>query len=412
VKKWRLVAMAALAVLVVVPGPASASQPGRTPVVLFPAFHLTKLKVTVHNQTTAPGCPVSGSFEEWFQNDHPSTTFSQVCQDKLETLRYNANPHVPMPLRFAEQPGVDVQVIDYGRTQSAPFYEPMYKALESAGYVRNKDIRVSGYDARLTPDMAGFLHRSKNLVEDTYRQNGNTPVELVGHSNGPLYIQYLLTHTTRAWRAKYVHGFTPLAGNFPGQGSLYSILFTGLNVQDFGYPSTSDNAASSVRMYQTLPSTYMSASDPKIFGDREVVVSSNGRDYTPRDYPKLFADAHLPASVRQIADHYIGFVKFADAFPKVDVTAEKGSGLPTIVGASLPNLTVGQVIVPAQYLNRDGDANQEDLTNDAIQHAWSGTPCFHFTLTDNPGVDHFSLPGNTGVLSRLLTELHRPRTHC
>ena len=63
---------------------ASASPSGRTglpPVVLFPAFHFTKLMVTVRNQAVAPDCPRSGTFEDWFANDHPSTTFSQVCRD-------------------------------------------------------------------------------------------------------------------------------------------------------------------------------------------------------------------------------------------------------------------------------------------------------------------------------------------
>ena len=49
----------------------------------------------------------------------------------------------------------------------------MYQALEAAGYTRDRDIRVAGYDARLTPDMGGFLQRSKHLIEETYRQNGN-----------------------------------------------------------------------------------------------------------------------------------------------------------------------------------------------------------------------------------------------
>ena len=48
-----------------------------TPVVLFPAFHFTKLEVTVHNQTVAPGCPRSGAFQDWYQNPHPSKAFSQ-----------------------------------------------------------------------------------------------------------------------------------------------------------------------------------------------------------------------------------------------------------------------------------------------------------------------------------------------
>jgi lecithin-cholesterol acyltransferase len=393
--------------------PAHASA--RTPIVLFPAFHFTKLRVTVHGQSVDRGCPRSGSFEDWFLNDDPSTTFSQVCRDELMTLRYLPVPFVPMPRRFFDQRGVSVSIIDYGSTASAPFYEPMYEALEAAGYVRDRDIRVAGYDSRLGPDQDGFLERTKRLIEATYRANGNTPVHLVGHSNGPIYAEYLLTHTSRAWKARYIHGFTPIAGNFPGQGSLYPILFTGLNIEDFSFPTTVENARSSARMYLSAPSSYISAADPRVFGSRETVVEdeATGRDYTPRDYPRLFSDAGLPWA-RQIADYYIGFTRMSSraSFPMVDVYAEKGSGIDTVVGLGLHGLTVGQPLDPAlPAFTRDGDVNQEDITNEAVG-AWRAMPCFHFSLTDNPGVDHFSLPSDPNVLARLVADLARPRSDC
>ena len=63
------------------------------------------------------------------------------------------------------------------------------------------------------------------------------------------------------------------------------------------------------------------------------------------------------------------------------------------------------------FFMRDGDVNQEDITNNAVL-AWQAMPCFHFSLTDNPGVNHFSLPSNAGVLARLVTDLGRPRSAC
>ena len=85
---------------------------------------------------------------------------------------------------------------------------------------------------------------------------------------------------------------------------------------------------------------------------------------------------------------------FADEahFPNVDVYAEKGSGLETLVGLGLTDLTVGQLVTDTtEFITRDGDVNQEDLTNDAVG-AWAGMDCWHFSLTDNPGVNHFELP--------------------
>jgi lecithin-cholesterol acyltransferase len=394
-----------------------AKKPPVTPVVLFPAFHFTVLKVTVERQNVAPECPASGNFEDFFPNDQPSPAFNQICRDKLLTLVYDADPSTPMQDRFSNPPGVKVRIKDFGETASAPFYETLYQFLEAHGYKRDKSIRVAGYDSRLTPDMDGFLQRSIDLIEKTYRENGNAPVHLVAHSNGPFYAQYLLTHTSQAWKDKYIHGFSPVAGNWPGQGVLYSVLFTGFNTIDFLPPQDPANAASSARMYLSHPSSYMSAAAPAIFGNQEVVIQTlgNGRSYTPRDNAQLFQDAGLGIA-QELGAYYIGFVKFADpaSFPNVDVYAEKGSGFDTMVGAVLQDLSVGQVLDfndASKLILGTGDANQEDITNNAIQ-VWQNMACHHFELVDNPGVDHFSLPGDSGVLNRLLQNIQRPRSVC
>jgi lysophospholipase-3 len=161
----------------------------------------------------------------------------------------------------------------------------------------------------------------------------------------------------------------------------------------------------------------MSAADPAIFQDQEVVVRSlqSGIEYTPEDYPQLFQDAGLSLA-EELGAYYIGFVKFAEPafFPNVDVYAEKGSGIPTAVGLVLQNLSVGQVVDlsdPNIFIIRDGDINQEDITNDSIM-VWQNMACYRFELTDNLGVDHFALTSNLSVLQRLLTNLQRTRSVC
>lgn len=414
-RRHRIAALACAVAALVPSGAASAhgergdgsAARGPAPVVLFPAYNFTTIEVRVKGQTTDPACPSSGVFHMRAFIEE-SSAFSPVCQDRLLTLRAR-------PRGFAEQRGVEVSIPDYGDTSTAPAYEPMYRALEAAGYARDRDIRVAGYDFRLTPDLDDFLGRTKRLIERTASANGGRPVHLVGHSNGPIYAQYLLTHVSEAWKARYVHGFTPLAGNFPGQGSLYGLLFTGLNVVDFTLPATPDKAQSASALLRAAPSSYLSASDPAVIGDRVVVVvdRSTGRSYTPADWPRLFADAGLRAEAK-LARRYIGSVPFAtpDAFPGVDVYAEKGSGLETLVGLALPDLSVGRVVDdPTAFLVRDGDINQEDLTNDAVA-VWAAMRCVRFSLTDNPGVDHFSLPADPAVLARLVAAVTSPRSAC
>src|SRR3954469_19312748 len=118
-RRLGLAAAAIAAALIVLPSGTTAARPALNPVVVLPAFHFTKLRVTVHDQRTDPACPRSGSFEDWFLNDHPSTAFSQVCRDELMTLRYESRG--PWDERFSEQRGVKVEILDYGKTGSAPF---------------------------------------------------------------------------------------------------------------------------------------------------------------------------------------------------------------------------------------------------------------------------------------------------
>lgn len=401
--------------LLIILAPAYVTAKELTPVVIFPAFHFTILEVKVRNQTTAPECPAFGTFEDWFPNPAPSTEFNQVCRDKLLTLNYKSNSDEGFEELIENVPGVKVRIKHYGSTQSAPFYEPLYTFLENNGYERDVNIRIAGYDSRMTPDLHGFLRKTMSLIEETYYQNHKTPVHIVGHSNGPLYAQYLLTHTTQAWKNKYIHGFTPIAGNWPGQGLLYALYFTGLNVIDFSFPTAIDNAVSSATMFQSHPSSYMSSADPAIFGNSITVIhdDSTSTTYTPLDNQQLFSDAALPAA-QILADKYIGLVKFTPPdFPNVDVYAEKGSGFETVVGLSVKNLTTGQLLdETTQFFTRpDGDANQEDITNDAIS-VWADMPCFRFELNDNPYVDHFALTSDTAVLERLLSNLQRSKSTC
>src|SRR4051794_6934535 len=275
------------------------------PIVFFPGYGTTRLQVTVSGQSTVAGCAASGAFEDGI-GAAPGDTYDHGCRDKLLTPRYRADPRLAFAKRISLPPGVKVTIPGYGSTGTAPIYGQLFDALEKSGYVDGKDLRVAGYNFRLTPDLGGFMKRTVGLIERTYRANGGRPVRLVGHSNGPLYAQYLLTHRSAAWKHRYIQGFTSIAGNLPGQGLGWSFVFAGLNVATFSNPTTEPNARSSARLNALSPATWMSTSDPDIIGGREVVVENQatGKRYTPKDYPALLADAKL-GFAKPLADHYI-----------------------------------------------------------------------------------------------------------
>ena len=414
-RQFPIIALAAW--ILVTAAPAQAHGPERTPVILFPGWLRTALHVSVSHQDEFPECPESGWFDFIMGNPNPSGQFSQVCQDKLLTLVLDPDASKPMSRRIGDHRGVKVSIIDYGKTTSAPAYEPLFAFLEQAGYVRNVNIRVAGWDSRLAPDLGGFMERTVELIEETFHRNRNTPVHLVGHSNGPVYALYLLNHTSQAWRDKYIHGFTALAGNWPGQGGMSWFFFTGFNfnIPYPDFPWDAENVATSAAMFQGWPGVHISCADPGFFGSQEVVIGiAGGTQYTPQDHAQLFRDAQMPLAM-ELADHYLGFVKFAtpEHFPNVDVFAEIGSGLPTLVGMEFKQLNVASFYDNfADVIMRDGDSNQEDLTNNAIRDVWATMPCHRFEFHENPGVEHMSLPSNSEVLQRLSSHLGQPRSEC
>jgi lecithin-cholesterol acyltransferase len=408
-KKVKLLTITLIIAMLMAAMPSHAADDALTPVVLFPGWASTVLEVEVDGQTAFPECPSSGMFE-WVGgnfSDYPG--FGQVCVDQYLTLVIDPKRNKPMEKRISNQDGVSVSIKDYGSTESVLdwFYEPMFTFLEGAGYERNVNIRVAGYDSRLSPNLDGFLERTINLIKETYHDNGKRPVHLVAYSQGNLYDQYLLTHTSQSWKNKYVHGFTAIAGNWPGQGGMYQKLFTGFNVRDFQCPTEPENAASSAAMYQTWPSTFFVAPDPFFFKKEVVVIGIQGvQQYTALNYRQLFRDADMPLA-RELADYYIGLVKFwtPQFFPNVDVYAEIGTGIPTVVGVELKELKVGTVEDNVtDFFMRDGDGVVEDIANESIL-VWEGMRDYHFELNINPYVHHFFLPMDESVLGRLLDHL-------
>ena len=273
-------AIAALGILALPPG--SANGAARTPVVLFSGYTLNKVVVTVKHQVVASDCPRSGTFEDWFQNTAPSIRFSQVCRDKLLTLRYDPDPRKPMPRRFSIQRGVTVRIPDYGKTESAPLYEPRVRALEAAGYVRDTTSASLGTTRGSRRTWAASSRARSADPGDLPRQRKPARTPRRAFERADLRPVPVDAHLGRAGGHRYIQGFTPLAGNFPGQGVLYPVLFAGLNIQVFAFPRTTENAGSSARMYLSQPASYLSAADPRVFGRREVVVrdASSGRSYT------------------------------------------------------------------------------------------------------------------------------------
>jgi hypothetical protein len=109
------------------------------------------------------------------------------------------------------------------------------------------------------------------------------------------------------------------------------LLFEGLAVTDF--------LPSAAATFETWPSTYFSAAQPAVFGNILTLVETPEKNYTSLDYSELYADAGLTLAP-VLTPKYLGLVT-PKMFPEVAVYSFYGSGISTVVGIVLNNLTVG-----------------------------------------------------------------------
>ena len=204
------------------------------------------------------------------------------------------------------------------------------------------------------------------------------------------------------------------------------MLFQGLSVPDFNF------LPSAAATFETWPSTYFSNAQPQIFGDIETTISTPTKNYTALTFTELVTDAGLTLAL-QLSPLFTGLVT-PSVFPNVTVLSFYGSGLDTLVGLKLRNLSIGDssviegefrfilitspysflflqhislLLLTLGYFFLLGDTNQEYITNES-NLIWSGMKCYSFEPFELPGVPHFQIPSNITQITRTLTMLNGP----
>lgn len=70
-------------------------------------------------------------------------------------------------------------------------------------------------------EMEPFMLDLERLIVETYEQNDQQRIVLLGHSMGNLYVQLLLSRKPQQWKDKFIKSFISLGG--PWGGAVKSI---------------------------------------------------------------------------------------------------------------------------------------------------------------------------------------------
>lgn len=233
--------------------------------------------------------------------------------------------------QFADPKGVEIRPYDFGKIAGvANFGNVSYFGMfvdyleKNYGYVPDVNVLGATYDWRYTGAECmhnGIFESWKQLVETTYRNNGNQKVHLLGHSMGaPVVHFFLARYCDQAWKDTYVARFWGLGGAYLGAPLATMAL---LSLQAMLAPKT-PLPPSFVEFSNTMPASIWMLPRPNLYNDTEMVFTPS-RAYRVSDLPSILDPA--------TASIYVGYLQ-SGVFdkveaPGVDVTCIHGYGLPT-----------------------------------------------------------------------------------
>nr|XP_043614865.1 lecithin-cholesterol acyltransferase-like 1 [Erigeron canadensis] len=209
------------------------------PVVLVPGAGGNQLeaRLTAEYKSTSLLCnkfyPIKkdkgGWFRLWFEVGVLLAPFTQCFADRM-TLYYDKDLD-----DYKNAPGIETRVSQFGSTQSllyldpslkyiTSYMEPLVESLQNIGYKDGQTLYGAPYDFRYGlasegyPSYVGttFLENLKQLIENASNTNGGSPVILISHSLGGLFVLQLLNRNPPSWRQKYIKHFIALSAPWGG----------------------------------------------------------------------------------------------------------------------------------------------------------------------------------------------------
>ncbi|KAH8863977.1 Phosphatidylcholine-sterol acyltransferase [Schistosoma japonicum] len=117
----------------------------------------------------------------------------------------------------------------HGRTE---YCGPMIDSLRlDPFFVSNWTIRGAPFDFRKAPNENNdFNDKLMHLIEETYRNGGNRPVVLLGHSLGAKYAMHFLKSMKKSWKNMYIKTFVSLSAPLGGSVKALKIEASGFQM--------------------------------------------------------------------------------------------------------------------------------------------------------------------------------------
>lgn len=289
-----------------------------------------------------------------------------------------------------------VEWLDPSHASSGAYFKDIANTLVSIGHERNKSIKGAPFDFRKAPnENQDYFVRLKTLIEDTYKDNNNSPIVLIAHSMGGPMSLYFLNLQTQKWKDQYIKCLITLSGAWGGSIKAIKVFAIG---DDLGSYALRESVMKQEQI--TNPSLAWLMPSPLFWRADEVLVQTDKKNYTLNNIKDYFYDLQYPT----------GWEMYKDVLPHTQNFSAPGVEVHCLYGSGVD--TVEQLYYkPGTWL--DGYPKLLNGDGDGTVNLRSLLGCSYWKQSQSiatqalPGVDHMTILKHPTVLSYIVNLFNR-----
>lgn len=306
------------------------------------------------------------------------------------------------------QDGVDIRIPGWGDPFVVEYLDPSkaypgsyFKDIgnmlvDQMGYVRNSSLRGAPYDFRKGPNESEELFRKlKDLVEETYNMNEQTPVTLLAHSMGGPMTLIFLQRQSQTWKDKYINCLITLAGVWGGSVKALKVFAIG---DDLGAYLLRQSTLKYEQI--TSPSLGWLLPSKLFWKDTEILVQTAEKNYTLSTLRDYLIDINVPNGWEFRKDNEKYQLDFTA--PGVEVHCLYGAGVDTVQRLYYKPGT--SIEGTPQLIPGDGDGTVNLRSLEGCKY-WQGKQKQKVYSQVFPGLNHMDILKNNNVLNYIQTVL-------
>uniref|UniRef100_A0A914VNE4 Uncharacterized protein n=1 Tax=Plectus sambesii TaxID=2011161 RepID=A0A914VNE4_9BILA len=190
-----------------------------------------------------------------------------------------------------------VEWLDPSKSSSGLYYTTLVEKMVTLGYRRGKDVVGAPYDWRHGPgQFDNYFDKLKELIENTYRYNGNKKVVVVGHSMGnPVMLYFYNSLVTQEWKDKFIRSHVSMAGAWGGSLKIMKLFASGYNMGHYRIVLPPSKLRT---MQRSFGSSAFLMPSYNLWDRSEVLASSPERNYTLANLEQFFTDINFEDGYR------------------------------------------------------------------------------------------------------------------